>query len=281
METLLSISETAAFFPGKGGTLFLRSIRPADPWATLGIIHGYGDHSGRHAHFMRWLAERGVACHALDLRGQGRSSGRRGFVRRWDEYLEDVDTFLALEEMKAGAPTFLLGHSHGALVLAAAVERGLRNVAGCVMTSPYFAPRHAVPRFKVLLARCLNPLVPWLRVASGLGDDMMTSDAAMRAESKIDPLVGRAATPRWYIGSVAAQERVMKEAARFQLPFLLLFGGADPIADLTAARAFYESAGTTDKTLKVYPGLLHEILRETAREEVFADVLQWLRAHQT
>lgn len=280
METLLSISETEAFFPGKSGALFRRSIRPVDPWATLGVIHGYGDHSGRHAHFMRWLAERGVACHALDLRGQGRSFGRRGFVRRWDEYLEDVDAFLALDEMKAGAPTSLLGHSHGALVLAAAVERGLPNVAGCVMTSPYFAPRHPVPKFKVMLARCVNPLVPWLRVASGLSDDMMTSDAAMRAESKVDPLIGHAATPRWYLGSVAAQARILIEAGRFQLPFLLLFGGADPIADVDAARAFYEAAASTDKALKVYPGLLHEILRETTREEVFMDVLQWLRTRR-
>ena len=88
MTEILSISETQGEFPGTGGMLFRRSARPAKPWTSLGLIHGYGDHSGRHAHFMRWMAERGVACHALDLRGQGRSSGRRGFVRKFPDAAE-------------------------------------------------------------------------------------------------------------------------------------------------------------------------------------------------
>src|SRR5881227_2275657 len=110
--------ESESTFPSTGVTLFRRSIIPTDPKATLGIIHGYGDHSGRFLHFMRWMAERGVACHGFDLRGQGKSTGRHGFVRQWTDYLNDLRAFLFLDEMQR-QPRFILGHSHGGLILAA------------------------------------------------------------------------------------------------------------------------------------------------------------------
>src|SRR4051794_16407640 len=142
--------------------LFRRSVIPFEPHrstARLILLHGYGDHSGRYVHFMRWLAERGVACHSFDFRGHGRSPGRRGYVRRWDEYLEDLAAFLALAPLRAdapGGPLFVLGHRHGGLVAAAAGGRGIlvnAGVAGCILTSPYLrgyarvsAPWHAIAR---------------------------------------------------------------------------------------------------------------------------------------
>src|SRR5579864_17301 len=107
-------------FEGPGARLYRRAVRPTEAgWARLAIVHGYGDHSGRYAHFMQWLAERGVECHAVDLRGQGAAAGRRGFVARWEDYLEDVRAFLALPAVRQrpGLPLFVLGHSHGGLIV--------------------------------------------------------------------------------------------------------------------------------------------------------------------
>jgi alpha-beta hydrolase superfamily lysophospholipase len=277
MSDVSSISESESAFAGPVETLFRRSVLPTDAWATLAIIHGYGDHSGRYLHFMRWLAQRGVASHAVDLRGQGRASGRRGFVRRWEDYLDDVDAFLALPEFQRERSTFLLGHSHGGLVVAATVERGVSAVRGCILTAPFFSARIQVPWHKKVIARLMNPLMPWLRVASGLSDDMLTSDEAMRAESHADPLLTRSATPRWYIGSLDAQRRALIEADRFTLPLLLLFGGIDPVAHVETARRFFDAAASIDKTMNVHPGLLHEILRETSRERVFEEILEWMK----
>ncbi len=74
------------------GTLHHLSIAPATPpIARVLIIHGYGEHIARHRHFMHWLALRGIAADGIDLRGQGRSTGRRGFVRDWTDSLTDID----------------------------------------------------------------------------------------------------------------------------------------------------------------------------------------------
>lgn len=265
-------------FHHDGHTLFRRSVEPArDAWARLVVVHGYGEHSGRYAHFFEWLAERGIACHALDLRGQGRSSGIRGFVKQWPDYLEDVRGLLAQEALRSDAPLFVLGHSHGALVVAHSAMKGLSDVRGYVLSAPYFRSKVYVPPVKVMAAHALNPLCPSLRIPSGLNDKWMTSDAAMRADSHGDPLIVRTATPRWYCGAKIAQAEVMARAAEFRHPFLLLIGDADPVSDPDAAREFFRRATSADKTERIYPGLLHEILRETARETIFADIHTWLR----
>jgi alpha-beta hydrolase superfamily lysophospholipase len=261
--------------------LFRRSVRPASgAWARLGLLHGYGDHSGRHLHAMRWLAGRGVVCHALDFRGHGLSEGRRGYVRRWEEYLDDLDAFLATDELRPspseGAP-FLLGHSHGALVLAAAGIRGGFDAAGCILTAPYFRSSMHVPWPKVAAARLLTHVAPWAPVPNGLKDEWMSSDPSMVEESGRDPLVVRNATPRWYVTMLRAQEEVLRRAPEFRLPLLVLMGDRDPIADPAAADEFRRAAGSGDARLLRYPEYLHELLREAEREVVLRAILEWLR----
>jgi len=285
MTTLQAARVDEGTFQGASGELHRRSVLPAArPWAHLGVLHGYGEHCGRHGAFMEWLAERGVACHALDFCGHGRSPGRRGFVQRWEQYLEDVSAFLALDHLssrsRGDAPLFMLGHSHGGLVLACAGIRGLPGVSGCILSSPYLRLRMPVPAYKILLARMADPFVPWLALPSGVKSEWMSSDEAMVHESRGDPLVFRTATPRWYLGALRAQAEALERAGDFRLPLLVLGGGADPVADPGIIQQFHDRAGSADKALRIYPDHLHEILRESGREAIFAEIQQWLE-HRT
>lgn len=277
---MLTIQESP--FRGSGVDLYRRTVAPpAAPWARLGILHGYGDHGGRYVHVMQRLAEAGVFCHALDLRGHGRASGRRGHVARWDEYLADLDAFLGLPEVRegedAGVPLFLLGHSHGALVLAAAGIRGLPGVSGCILSAPYLAMKMQVRAAKRFAARVFDRTLPWLHIPSGLRDEWMSSDEEMLRDSRADPLIFRTATPRWYSGALAAQRQVMKDAPQFRLPLLVLAAEGDPVADPRAAHEFFERAGSEDKTYRLFLDHLHELLRESGRERIFEVMLEWMR----
>src|SRR5260370_17291240 len=104
MNAAVTISEDEGTFRGKGGALFRRSVVPPNPWATIAFVHGYGEHCARYLHFYRWMAERGVACHTFDFRGQGKSAGRRAYVRRWDEYIDHPPTFLPLTPLPPHRP---------------------------------------------------------------------------------------------------------------------------------------------------------------------------------
>lgn len=249
--------------------------------ARLVIVHGYGEHSGRYREFMAWLAERGVASFSFDFRGHGRSPGRRGYVRRWAEYVDDLRTFLAQPRLRPdeGPPLFVLGHSHGGLVvLAAAIDKAvdLGGVAGVALSSPYLRNAIVVPMHRLIVARIINPLVPWARFRSGVRPEWLSSDPRMQLETIEDVLCHRSATPRWFLSMRREQARVMGRAHEFRHPMLMLIGSRDPVADPAACHAFYERAGSTDKSLKVYPDMVHELLREPERHRVFEDIFRWI-----
>ena len=107
---------------GAGERLHLQAWLPAgpdlehgpEPVAVIALVHGYGDHGGRHAWFGEDMAARGYAVYAYDLRGHGQSTGTRGQIKRFDDYLDDTAIFLdEVRRRQPGKPLVLLGHSLG------------------------------------------------------------------------------------------------------------------------------------------------------------------------
>ena len=129
--------KTEGTFETSGGLrLFERSWLPdGAPRGVLALVHGYAEHSGRYDYVGIWLAQRGYAVHALDLRGHGKSEGDRVFVRSFNEYLDDVDAFLALvRERHGGATPWLMGHSMGGTVVTLAAVTRRPEVRGLLLS---------------------------------------------------------------------------------------------------------------------------------------------------
>ena len=75
---------------------------------------------------------------------------------------------------------------------------------------------------------------------------------------------------------VRADERIERDFALFQLPLLILHGTADKATRPDGSQLFYDKAGSTDKTLKLYDGHFHDLLSDLGRETVMADILAWI-----
>jgi len=267
------------FFSARDGLrLFWHTARPAGtPSAHLAVLHGYAEHLGRHEEITRALTSAGYCAHLFDCRGHGQSGGKRAHVDRFDEYLQDLDVFLArVREDAQGRPVFFLGHSHGALIGARYLLDRPEAVRGAVFSSPYFRLKLAVSPLKIAAGRLIGKLLPSLPMRNELKPEQLTRDVAIQNATRSDPLYQQIATPRWFTESSEAQETCLRRATEFVTPFLLLFGGADPIADPTAGREFYEHATSKDKQLKQYDGLVHELFHEPERDLVFKDVIGWL-----
>ncbi len=71
---------------------------------------------------------------------------------------------------------------------------------------------------------------------------------------------------------------MIARAGEIGLPTLMLIGGQDPILDPTAARQFFERLGSDDKTLLIYPKMLHEPLNDIGGEQVLDDLVRWIEA---
>lgn len=271
----------SAFFDAPDGLrLFHRSIVPDAPRAAVAVVHGYGDHSGRYVHVMEHLAEAGFAAHAVDYRGHGQAGGRRGAVHEFREFLDDLSTFLTrVRQQSPGLPLFVLGHSHGGLMSALLFSsEGAPAVDGLLLSSPYFRLRLAPPRLQLLLAQTVGKVLPTLPTRNPLTEDMLTRDEAVKRETAADPLYHHVVTPRWFTESNAAQERVMQQAGRLAVPLLVIQGAEDPIAHPEGAQAYVDAAGSADKKLVSYPGMLHETLNEIGREEPLGEIVRWIEA---
>lgn len=260
-----------------GTRLFWRTLRVSAPVGHVVLVHGYAEHLGRHAEITTALTKAGYTVHAFDCRGHGKSEGPRAHADTFQQYLDDLDIVLVRAKGDAGGkPVFFLGHSHGALIGARYLLDHPDAVRGAVFSSPYLRLKLQVSPLKILAGRLVAKVFPALPMKNELKPEQLTRDVAIQEATRADPLYQQIATPGWFNESTAAQETVLRRATEFVTPFLLLTGGADPIADPAAGRELFEHATAKDKQFRQYDGYLHELFHEPERDLVFRDVVAWL-----
>jgi alpha-beta hydrolase superfamily lysophospholipase len=260
--------------------LYWQRYTPPSPRATVAVLHGGGDHSGRYPAITTALVKAGFQVALVDFRGHGQSDGRRWHIDSFADYVSDLDAFVAKlsQDGIAGERLFAVAHSQGALVTALwGLTRG-RHLSGFVFSSPYFRLALKPPVAKVVGARILGRAIPWLPVSTGLDVADLTADLELQRWTERDPLYGRATTPRWFDESGRAQVEVLRRAGEWTAPLLVLAGGADRIAQVAAARQFVDAAKGTDKRLVVYDGFRHELYNEVERDRPVAETVGWLLA---
>ena len=266
----------------KGPGLHFFAVSPEkETQVVVGLLHGYADYGERYAHVADVWAERGIATVAIDMRGHGHADGRRGYCDRFDEYLDDAAELTRLVEERApGVPAILMGHSFGGLVAASVAIARPTPWRALVLTGPFFGVAAQVPRIKLLAGRLASRLVPKFAQPTGIRGADLTHDAARARAYDEDPLVFKEATARWFTESSAAQDRAIARAPSLSMPLTLVIGAADPVVSVARARAFYDAAGSADKTWDAREGLFHEVLNETAWREIADGLAGWILAHK-
>jgi alpha-beta hydrolase superfamily lysophospholipase len=264
-----------------GLRLRLRVWSPAArPHGVLILTHGHGEHLGRYDHTAQALCAAGYAVYTYDLRGHGRSQGKQGHSPSFLTYLDDLQQAheLARRELP-GRRLWLMGHSMGSLITLMYAIWRQPDVAGLVISAPPLRVKYAPPAWKVLMARSLSRVLPSLTLATGLDVSMpMTHDNDLLAAMPDPDLAHAMMSLRVGADIFTYSALTLARAPELRLPLLLLQGGADGAVDLEATRQFYEQASSADKTFKLYPGFYHEVLNETGRAQVVADILAWLDA---
>lgn len=243
------------------------------PKGIIVLTHGYAEHCGRYREVAHVLVRAGWTVLAYDVRGHGKSPGERGYVERFDIYLDDLDAMIAeARKLAPDKPLVLLGHSHGSLIMLRALA-GARapEVTSAIVSSPYLGLKLEVPAYKRMLAKLATRITPKLAQPSGLRADQLTHDKAKQAERIADTLCFDIATMRWFTESSAAQEYVAEHADRIDVPTTWLVGGDDPIADPAQSRRVANKVkGATYHDLA---GMKHEVFNEVDRGKVYAQLV--------
>jgi alpha-beta hydrolase superfamily lysophospholipase len=264
-----------------GLRLFEQWWRPeGEPKAVVAIVHGYGEHSGRYIHVAEHLVRHGYAVDAFDLRGHGRSEGARCFIRSFDEHLVDVDSFLRrVRERVPGKPVFLLGHSMGGAIVTMFAITRQPDVRGVILSGAGLKISASVSPLMVGIVRFLGGIFPKLPTLK-LDSSLISRDPEVVKRYDNDPLVHRGGVPaRTGAELFQAIKHIQAQMETVTLPLLIMHGTVDALADPEGSKELYARARSSDKTLKLYEGLYHEVLNEPEKAQVLADVVQWLDAH--
>lgn len=241
---------------------------------TVQVVHGLGEHLGRHAAMAQALAAAGWHVVGHDQRGHGRSAGMRGGLRESDDLLTDLALVLDEVRVHLPGPHVLLGHSMGGLVAAVFVATRQRPVDALVLSSPALAPRLSPwQRVQLALMRAVAPDRP---ARHRLPVQHLSRDPAVVTAYRADPLVHDRITARLagFVQDGAAY--VFERAAAWSVPTLLLWAGADRIVQPAGPARFAERAPANIVRAQRFKGWAHEIFHEPGHQAALDLLLEWL-----
>jgi acylglycerol lipase len=278
--SMLKPEATEGTFKGVGGiAIFTRTWRPSGkPRGVVIISHGFNSHSGQYF----WVAEQfltaGLAVYALDHRGRGKSGGERFYVEKFTDYVDDLATFIQFaKSQEPGLPVFLLGHSARGVVSCQYTAQHQAELAGLICES--FAFQVPAPDVVLAVLKGLSHLAPHAHVLKLKNEDF-SRDPKIVETMNNDPLIAGESQPAETVAEmVRADEQLKNEFPLITLPLLILHGTQDKATKPSGSQFFYDTAGSSDKTLKLYDGAFHDLLNDIDKEKVMADVMNWINSH--
>ena len=258
--------------------IVVRSWSPeSTPRAVVVVCHGVNSHGGQYAWVGGQFAASGLVTYALDLRGRGKSDGERFYVEDVADYVSDVANTVKLAKSRhPGLPIFLLGHSAGGVVSAVYVLENQAELTGFICES--FAFQVPAPGFALAAIKAVSHIAPRLPVLKLKNEDFSRDPKAVEALNN-DPLTAQEAQPAITVAAlVRADERLRQEFPSITLPVLIMHGTDDKATVCHGSQFFYETVGSSDKTLKLYEGHYHDLLNDIGKEQVMADIREWIAA---
>jgi acylglycerol lipase len=282
MDQAAYVYEQAGTFKDKDGlNIAFRFWRPAaQARAVVVVVPGFNSHSA----YYSWVAEQLVAqrlvVYAIDLRGRGKSEGERFYVKDFVDYVSDIAALVDLLKARdLNLPIFLLGHSAGGVPSCLYALDHQKLLKGLICES--FAYELPAPGFALTVIKGLSHVAPHAHLLQLKNEDFSRDPKVVQAMSN-DPLIAHESQPAETLAAlIRADEQLTQSFPQFALPLLILHGTADKAAKASGSQHFYETAGSTDKTLKLYEGGVHDLLNDTSKKEVVDDIKRWIDAHLT
>ena len=298
------------YFPSKDGNTEIHTIEwkpDKEVRAVLQICHGMVEYIGRYDEFAQFLCDNGYYVVGNDHLGHGKSVQAKSEYGFFNEkygnvcVLGDIHT-LRQRTMKKypDVPYFMLGHSMGSSLLRQYIQMYGNGLAGVVLMGTVADHNKAALVFGKRLCRMMAAIRGW-HYRSKLVDnlaiggynkkfkpvhtraDWITSDHERLESYATDPMCSFMFTVNAYYNVFAGMIGMQRKESVYMiskgLPVLFVSGADDPVGDFgKGVRKIYEKykrAGIQDVTLRLYTGDRHEILNETDRQQVYADLLAW------
>lgn len=243
------------------------------------LLHGLSDHSGRFAALAGKYCEAGYLFYAPDLRGNGKTQGRRGHFKNMAQMLDDVDALLADARQNFGnIPIVFHAQSMGGNIALNHLLLRPGGVKAAVVSSPWLRLTQPPSALKTLGGKILKILAPWLQQNNGLKATDLCQDKTITDSYQNDPLIHWKISLGAYFAIRNAGEYAIDHANQLQTPTLLLHSQSDPITAFAASEQFFRQSNQNIE-FRSFNGLLHELHNETAKPEIVDGMIGWVKGN--
>jgi alpha-beta hydrolase superfamily lysophospholipase len=274
------MQHTEGKFTGRNNFSLYRQAWLPDiaPKAILLVVHGIAEHSGRYMNLVNYFVPKGYAVYSFDLRGHGKSDGKRSYIERFSYYIDDLQTFFNLVRTEnPNTKIFMVGHSMGSTISIDYALEHQSELQGLIISGTTLKLGSSISKTAILMAKILSVLMPKMGV-SALDPGGISRDPAVVAAYVNDPLnyTGKLSA-RFGVELLKTMEALQSGLSEINLPILIMQGSQDRISDPSSSKLLFDGVGSKDKTMKIYEGFYHEIFNDPERQQVFSDMEAWLK----
>lgn len=278
----MSYKRAEGFLRGSSqNSLFFQYWEPAAPQGTIIITHGQGEHSESYQRLIDFFVEDHWTFYGWDLRGHGRSEGKRGYAGNFNEYTADAKIFYqeVLNDSKVkNKPVIFLSHSMGAQIqMRCLIEDSNLNPTAQVYSAPLLGFSLNIPALKKQASHWLAKALPNLTLWNEIHNEDLTRDPNVIREYESDALRHDRISSGVFIGMLENIAFLENSYSLLKGPILFQCPEKDPVVSTPAAKAFFDQLTCPDKTFLLYgDGAKHEMYNDIHRHEVFSDIKRFL-----
>lgn len=240
----------------------------------LVVIHGLLEHCMNYRPLIQGAVKKGYIVYAFDLRGHGRSTGKRGHIESFSDFFDDLKAFTRFVTKDSGVKKLtLFGHSMGGLIATYFTVAHPEKVEKLVLSSPAYGFYNKWAKFLIKPLKHLSDYLPEMYLSQIVPIKVLTHDSKMLTHIENDPLRQQKITAKFLHEFYLNVNASLALAANLTVPTYIFQAGNDKLVSVKKVKRFYAEINTTEKNFIEYPGLFHEILNEIDRASVQRDIL--------
>lgn len=262
--------------------LFFQTWTPEKVRGTFVITHGLAEHSECYHPLAKVLSDDGWLVYGWDLRGHGRSEGKRGYVKSMNQYVDDLGCFMDVVRTHNNFTNdnlVFFGHSMGGLTTLRYLQTREVQYGALTLSSPALGLSMPVPKIKEALANVAVKWMPSLTMFNEIKYIDLTRDEEMIQSYQKDNLRHDKISPGLFLSMIENFKAALESAEGIRNPVLMQLAGEDRLVSSPVAREFFQQLPNKKNQLIVYPESYHEIYNDLDREQVIRDLKKFINPY--